>query len=66
MGVGAALMAEARARAEERSFVGMHLSVHPDNEQALSFYRSLGWTELREPDGSWVGRMTLSLADPAP
>jgi len=62
-GVGGTLMAEARLRAIQQSFVRMHLSVHSDNANALQFYRSLGWTELKEPDGRWIGRMTLALDD---
>ncbi len=60
-GVGQALMNEARSRAISHGYLGMHLTVHPENTSALGFYRSLGWTELMEPDGSWVGRMELSL-----
>jgi ribosomal protein S18 acetylase RimI-like enzyme len=63
-GVGNCLMSEARRRAIERGFRAMHLSVHPSNAKALSFYRGLGWTELTEPDGTWIGRMTTSLPEP--
>lgn len=61
MGIGQALMNEARARALAHGYLGMHLTVHPENTSALGFYRSLGWTELMEPDGSWVGRMKITL-----
>lgn len=60
-GVGRALMAEAVRRARQQGFEAMHLTVHPSNEQALAFYRSLGWTELPEADGRWVGRMSFDL-----
>ena len=60
-GVGRALMAEAAERATAAGFEAMHLTVHPSNGGALSFYRSLGWTELPEPDGAWTGRMTYPL-----
>lgn len=61
-GVGRALMAEVAERARAQGFEAMHLTVHPSNEQALRFYRSLGWSELLEADGRWVGRMTISLS----
>ncbi len=61
-GVGRALMREVAQRAEAQEFEAMHLTVHPTNEQALNFYRNLGWTELDEPDGTWSGRMTVQLA----
>lgn len=62
-GVGAALMTEARRRAEAAGFERMHLSVHPENRRALDFYRAGGWTELADPDGSWSGRMTCPLSN---
>jgi len=62
-GVGDELMAEARRRAIDAGFESMHLSVHPSNGRALAFYRRSGWTELAEPDGSWVGRMSLTLTE---
>lgn len=65
-GVGAALMGEARRRAEALGFERMHLSVRPDNERARGFYRSLGWIESPEPDGTWVGRMVCRLAPSGP
>ncbi|CAB4739826.1 unannotated protein [freshwater metagenome] len=60
-GVGAILMAEATRRATAQGFLAMHLTVHPTNTSAVSFYRSLGWVEMNEPNGTWVGRMTLAL-----
>lgn len=60
-GVGVALMDAARRCAEEAGFERMHLSVHPDNERALRFYRRLGWVEMMEPDGRWRGRMIRPL-----
>jgi ribosomal protein S18 acetylase RimI-like enzyme len=60
-GVGRALMEVAMARATAAGFESMHLSVHPDNASALAFYRSIGWTELPDPDGRWTGRMTVPL-----
>ncbi len=60
-GIGVALMKEARVRAVAQGYAAMHLTVHPENTSALGFYRSLGWSEMNEPDGSWVGRMKIAL-----
>ncbi|MEI7885859.1 MAG: N-acetyltransferase [Actinomycetes bacterium] len=66
-GLGAILMREATKRAKAQGYVSMHLTVHPTNTSAVAFYRSLGWTEFNEANGTWVGRMTLSLeVDAAP
>lgn len=62
-GVGGKLMAEARSRAIAQGFTRMHLSVHPSNDPALTFYRNSGWEEIPEPDGRWIGRMSLRLQD---
>jgi ribosomal protein S18 acetylase RimI-like enzyme len=64
-GTGAILMAEATRRAIAQDFLAMHLTVHPTNTAAVAFYRGLGWVELKEPNGTWVGRMTLSLVGDA-
>ena len=60
-GVGRALMATASAAAVGEGFESMHLSVHPDNRQAVSFYESLGWRRAPEDDGTWSGRMRIPL-----
>jgi ribosomal protein S18 acetylase RimI-like enzyme len=60
-GVGRALMDVASDHACAAGFESMHLSVHPGNTQAVAFYRSLGWVELRGDDGTWTGRMTRQL-----
>lgn len=62
-GVGRALMEEATRRAVGRGFESMHLTVHPTNATAVSFYRGLGWVPAAEQDGEWVGRMRLDLTD---
>ncbi|MEX0768342.1 MAG: GNAT family N-acetyltransferase, partial [Microthrixaceae bacterium] len=65
-GLGAILMAEATQRATDQGFHSMHLTVHPTNTSAVAFYRSIGWVELNEPHGNWVGRMRLPLlVDPS-
>jgi len=61
-GLGAILMAEATRRAKEQGFLSMHLTVHPTNTSAVSFYRSLGWAEIDEPNGTWAGRLMLPLS----
>lgn len=64
-GVGRALMDEARARATRTGFETMHLSVHPDNDRAIAFYRSLGWVSTEGPDAPVSARMVIEL-DPGP
>lgn len=61
-GVGRALMLEATRRAIDEGFESMHLTVHPANETAVSFYRGLGWYATPDTDGVWTGRMRLDLA----
>jgi ribosomal protein S18 acetylase RimI-like enzyme len=61
LGVGRLLMAEATERARAADFSRMHLTVHPSNTSAVSFYRGLGWTELYEDGGEWAGRMSFEL-----
>jgi ribosomal protein S18 acetylase RimI-like enzyme len=60
-GVGRALMDRVSELAAAQGFTAMHLTVHPTNTGGLAFYRALGWTELYEDDGRWVGRMTVPL-----
>lgn len=61
-GIGSRLMQAAVDEAQALGFNSMSLTVHPTNEGALHFYRSLGWVEDAESDGSWNGRMTFVLA----
>jgi ribosomal protein S18 acetylase RimI-like enzyme len=65
-GVGRALMHEARTRARREGFASMHLSVHPDNDRAIAFYRSLGWVSTEGPDAPVSSRMTVDLAPAGP
>lgn len=62
-GVGRALMVDARGHAEAAGYGAMHLSVHPENDAAIAFYRSLGWVPMPEPNGEWTGRLRLSLGE---
>jgi ribosomal protein S18 acetylase RimI-like enzyme len=61
-GIGRLLMGEVARDAVRQGFEAMHLTVHPSNVRAREFYRSLGWVEMPESDGRWVGRMTFALA----
>jgi ribosomal protein S18 acetylase RimI-like enzyme len=61
-GVGGRLMKVAAERARAANFVGMHLTVHPENTSAVTFYRNLGWVEVREEGSAWSGQMRLELA----
>lgn len=56
-GVGQAIIAEAEVQAVAQGFEQMHLTVHPDNDQAVRFYERGGWTRS-SPDGElWAGQM---------
>jgi len=46
LGVGAALLAGAEDRARAAGFERMHLTMHPENVAAQSFYTRLGWRHL--------------------
>jgi ribosomal protein S18 acetylase RimI-like enzyme len=61
-GAGRALMEEAEARARQRGFARMVLTVHPENVRALRFYEQLAWTRNPEPDGRWAGSMVKPLS----
>jgi ribosomal protein S18 acetylase RimI-like enzyme len=60
-GVGGRLMEVAAERARRAGFVGMHLTVHPENTAAVTFYRNLGWVEVRDEGAAWTGQMRLDL-----
>lgn len=60
-GVGRALMADVAGRAIVQGFESMHLTVHPSNDQAVGFYKGLGWSPVPEVDGVWRGRMRFDL-----
>lgn len=62
LGVGRLLMGEAERLAREAGFPQMHLTVHPDNHQAIGFYEHLCWQKISgEADGVWGGRMIKEL-----
>jgi ribosomal protein S18 acetylase RimI-like enzyme len=60
LGVGKRLMEEAERRARRDNFPQMHLSVHMDNQQAVSFYDRLGWERILV-EGEWAGKMRKPL-----
>ncbi len=55
-GVGKLLMTEAERRAEHSGHDGMHLTVSPQNGQAVRFYEGIGWHK-NPNDESWQGGM---------
>lgn len=59
-GVGRQLMNAAEGAAREKGFRQMHLTVHPDNHQAVRFYENLGWIRKNEED-QWKGLMRKKL-----
>lgn len=62
LGIGSALMDACEVIARERGFEQMHLSVHPDNHQAVAFYERLGWERIVE-SGNWRGAMHKPLGE---
>jgi ribosomal protein S18 acetylase RimI-like enzyme len=59
-GVGHLLMREAEQAARARQLTQMHLTVHPDNTAAVSFYESRRWTRVPSR-GQWRGKMVKLL-----
>lgn len=56
-GIGASLLAAAEDRARAAGFRALHLTLHPGNVAALSFYTDLGWHRLGIPgddDEQWL------------
>ncbi len=60
-GVGHQLMDAAEGEARQKGFRQMHLTVHPDNHQAVRFYERLGW-QRRDTEGVWQGVMEKHLS----
>ena len=60
-GAGRALMEEAESRARRGDYLAMVLTVHPDNEPAVAFYKQLGWQRQLARDGHWAGQMEKRL-----
>ena len=60
LGLGARLMAEVEKLAREFRFAAMGLTVHPNNEPAICFYKRLGWSPV-DTGGHWQGRMEKAL-----
>lgn len=59
-GVGRLLMAEAEGTARGLGFSQMHLTVSPNNNQAIRFYERLNWEKSRKAEG-WSGSMKKAL-----
>lgn len=59
-GVGRLLMVEMESAARRQGFSRMHLTVKPENLEAIRFYEHLGWVK-RNHGGSWTGSMTRQL-----
>lgn len=60
LGLGSLLMKACEDVARQRGFDRMQLGVHPDNDQAIRFYRRLGWVH-KEGGDSWVSLMSKDL-----
>jgi ribosomal protein S18 acetylase RimI-like enzyme len=38
---------------QNKTVVGVHLGMHPDNQQALSFFKKMGFIEQEHADLPW-------------
>jgi ribosomal protein S18 acetylase RimI-like enzyme len=63
LGLGRVLMKESETAARQRGFDQMDLTVHPNNHQAIQFYKILGWEKAGQQD-VWQGKMRKSLLAP--
>jgi ribosomal protein S18 acetylase RimI-like enzyme len=61
LGIGNILMQKIEELAILKGFHSMHLSVHPSNLHAVSFYEKLGWRRASAPEIEWWGLMTKNL-----
>ena len=65
-GIGTALLKSAIASAKELGFLSMHVKTETNNQNAISFYRKNGFTELgtgeEDVDGKTVKVMNLGLS----
>lgn len=61
-GQGQQLMQCLEDVARKRQFSGMHLTVSPDNLNAVGFYERLGWIRVPTENGSWKGFMKKTLS----
>jgi ribosomal protein S18 acetylase RimI-like enzyme len=59
-GIGRLLMDESEQYARLQGFPQMQLSVSPENQQAVRFYETLGWTRILQND-VWAGEMRKAL-----
>lgn len=60
MGVGRLLMEHSEADARRKGFQMMNLTVHPENKQAIRFYKGLSWQQSLS-SGTWDGKMFKDL-----
>jgi ribosomal protein S18 acetylase RimI-like enzyme len=64
MGAGKLLMERMEKAARDKHFPKMHLSVRPENSQAIRFYYALGWREVSNGP-TWAGVMQKDLTTEA-
>jgi len=63
LGAGRLLMEHSEEAARQGGFGQMHLTVRPENAQAILFYESLGWERVSH-EQPWSGFMEKVLAPP--
>lgn len=57
LGIGRLLMDAVEAKARKGGFQQLHLTVHPTNIQAISFYERCGWSKVSTELEEWNGSM---------
>lgn len=60
-GIGSTLMREVESYAKQSGFTSMRLTVHVDNQKAISFYQKCDWAKVFSPSGIWQGSMRKDL-----
>jgi len=61
IGIGKMIMDSVEHEAMNNGFSHMHLTVHPSNISAISFYERCGWKRSNSGGGEWTGYMTKCL-----
>lgn len=60
-GYGKILMNMCERDAIKKQFTSMRLTVNPNNQKAIAFYKGLGWQEILDSEGLWKGHMEKKL-----
>jgi ribosomal protein S18 acetylase RimI-like enzyme len=61
LGIGKKIMKAIEGNAHSQDFQQLHLTVHPNNTKAVSFYEENGWKRCPTFQGIWTGYMVKPL-----